>query len=59
MRKTTNTLKVAFRALARNKMRSILTTLGIIIGVACVVATIGIGEACLQTEEQPVPETTS
>ncbi len=53
MRKTTNTLKVAFRALARNKMRSILTTLGIIIGVACVVATIGIGEgARLQTENQ-------
>ena len=53
MRKTTNTLKVAFRALARNKMRSILTMLGIIIGVACVVATIGIGEgARLQTENQ-------
>jgi Fe2+ transport system protein FeoA len=36
--KTGNILKVAFRALARNKLRSLLTSLGIIIGVACVVA---------------------
>ena len=51
MTKTTNILKVAFRALGRNKMRSLLTALGIIIGVACVVATIGIGEgARLQAE---------
>jgi putative ABC transport system permease protein len=53
MTKSSNILKVAFRALARNKMRSLLTTLGIIIGVACVVATIGIGEgARLQTENR-------
>jgi putative ABC transport system permease protein len=51
--KTTSILKVAFRALARNKLRSLLTALGIIIGVACVIATIGIGEgARLQTENQ-------
>jgi putative ABC transport system permease protein len=51
MTKTTNILKVAFRALGRNKLRSLLTALGIIIGVACVVATIGIGEgARLQAE---------
>ncbi|MCK6685254.1 MAG: ABC transporter permease [Thermoanaerobaculia bacterium] len=37
----------------RNKLRSLLTALGIIIGVACVVATIGIGEgARLQAESQ-------
>ena len=41
MRKSGSILKVAFRALARNKLRSLLTTLGIIIGVACVIATIG------------------
>ncbi len=53
MKKARNILRVAFRALARNKLRSLLTTLGIIIGVACVVATIGIGEgARLQSENQ-------
>jgi putative ABC transport system permease protein len=51
--KTGNILKVAFRALGRNKLRSLLTALGIIIGVACVVATIGIGEgARTQSENQ-------
>jgi putative ABC transport system permease protein len=53
VKKTGNILKVAFRALARNKLRSLLTALGIIIGVACVIATIGIGEgARLKTENQ-------
>ena len=53
MTKTGNILKVAFRALARNKLRSLLTALGIIIGVGCVVATVGIGEgARLQAENQ-------
>src|SRR3954468_10863953 len=37
-------LKVGMAAIARNKMRSILTALGIIIGVACVIAMIGIGQ---------------
>ena len=36
-------LKVAFRALRRNKMRTILTMLGIIIGVGAVIAMVGIG----------------
>jgi putative ABC transport system permease protein len=34
---------LAFHELARNKLRSALTMLGIIIGVACVIAMIGIG----------------
>jgi putative ABC transport system permease protein len=36
-------LKAAFRALRRNKMRTILTMLGIIIGVGAVIAMVGIG----------------
>ncbi len=38
------TFKVALRALLRNKTRSGLTTLGIIIGVAAVIAMVAIGE---------------
>jgi len=37
-------LKVAYRALIRNKMRSSLTMLGIIIGVGAVIAMVGIGQ---------------
>ncbi len=37
-------LKVAYRALGKNKMRSGLTMLGIIIGVGAVIAMIGIGQ---------------
>jgi putative ABC transport system permease protein len=37
-------LRVSLRALARNKGRSFLTTLGIIIGVAAVIAMMGVGE---------------
>ena len=38
------TLRVAIRALLRNKLRSFLTTLGIIIGVSAVIALVAIGE---------------
>ena len=37
-------LKIAMRALARNKGRSALTMLGIIIGVASVIAMVGLGQ---------------
>ena len=42
--KAYRTLRTALRALRRNVMRSILTTLGIIIGVAAVIAMMEIGE---------------
>ena len=38
------TFKVALRALGRNKLRSSLTMLGIIIGVGAVIAMVGIGQ---------------
>jgi len=37
------TIRIALRALRRNKLRSALTTLGIIIGVGAVIAMVGIG----------------
>ena len=37
------TIKIAVRALRRNKMRTLLTMLGMIIGVAAVIATVSIG----------------
>src|SRR5207237_9815898 len=47
------TRRVAFRALRRNKLRSVLTALGIIIGVAAVIAMVGIGNgAKAQVEMQ-------
>ncbi len=46
-------LRIAFHALRRNKMRTVLTMLGIIIGVAAVIAMIGIGNgAKAQIEAQ-------
>jgi putative ABC transport system permease protein len=49
----TNTLRVALRALRRNTMRSILTALGIIIGVGAVITMVSIGNgAKAQVEAQ-------
>ena len=46
------TLRVAIRALLRNKLRSFLTTLGMIFGVGAVVATVAIGEGARATVEE-------
>jgi putative ABC transport system permease protein len=46
------TLKIALRAILRNKMRSFLTTLGIIIGVAAVIAMMAIGAGAKAQVEQ-------
>ena len=45
----TNLFKIALRAIAANKLRSFLTMLGIIIGVAAVIAMIAIGEGSKQS----------
>ena len=51
--KINSTLKIAFRALRRNKLRSVLTALGIIIGVGAVIAMVSIGNgAKAQVEAQ-------
>jgi putative ABC transport system permease protein len=46
------TLRVAWRALRRNKMRSFLTTLGIVIGVAAVIAMVAIGDGAKSKVQQ-------
>ena len=43
------TFRIAIRALSRNKMRSSLTMLGIIIGVGAVIAMVGIGQGASAT----------
>ena len=49
-----NTIKVALRALRRNTMRSILTALGIIIGVGAVIAMVSIGNGAKSQVEAQV-----
>ena len=44
-----NLLRLAFRAIKRNKMRAFLTMLGIIIGVAAVIAMVAIGQGSKQS----------
>ena len=46
--------RIAVRALARNKMRSILTMLGIIIGVGAVIAMVGVGQGAQQQVQQQI-----
>jgi putative ABC transport system permease protein len=41
--RTANIVKVGLRSIARNKMRSALTMLGLVFGVGCVIVTNGIG----------------
>lgn len=48
MTKLTSAVKIAFRALKMNKLRSALTMLGIVIGVASVIATVAIGSGATQ-----------
>ena len=47
-------IRVALRALARNKLRTILTMLGIIIGVGAVICTVAIGQGAGQQVQQQI-----
>ena len=47
-------LRIAMRALARNKMRSALTMLGIIIGVGAVIAMVGVGQGASQQVQNQI-----
>src|SRR5258705_10086718 len=47
-------LRIAMRALARNKLRSALTMLGIIIGVAAVIAIVSVGPGAQQQAQDQV-----
>src|SRR3954471_24009312 len=49
-----NTIKIALRALRRSAMRSILTALGIIIGVAAVLAMVSIGNGAKSQVESSI-----
>ena len=48
------TIRLALRALARNKLRSGLTMLGIIIGVAAVIAMVALGQGAQQQVQQQI-----
>ena len=47
-------LRIAMRALARNKMRSALTMLGIIIGVGAVIAMVSVGQGAQSQAQQQI-----
>ena len=59
-----NLMKVAFKSIMKNRMRSLLTMLGIIIGVGAVIALVSIGQGTqaevenqieLRAESSPAP----
>ena len=52
----TNLFKIALRALANNKLRAFLTMLGIIIGVASVIAMLAIGQGSKKSIQQQISE---
>ena len=53
---TTNLFKIAFKAIASNKMRSFLTMLGIIIGVASVITMLAIGQGSKASIQKQIAE---
>src|SRR2546426_12443721 len=47
-------IRIAMRALARNKLRSALTMLGIIIGVGAVIAMVSVGQGAQEQAQQQI-----
>ena len=54
MKKVVPAMKIAFRALRTNKMRSALTMLGIIIGVGAVIAMVAVGSGATERIQQQI-----
>ncbi len=48
------TFRIAFKALSRNKMRTALTTLGMIIGVAAVITLVALGNGAASVIEDQI-----
>lgn len=54
MKRLFSAMRIAFRALEVNKVRSALTMLGIVIGVAAVIATVAVGSGATQRVQQQI-----
>ena len=54
MKRLLSAMRIAFRALELNKVRSALTMLGIVIGVAAVIATVAVGTGATQRIQQQI-----
>jgi putative ABC transport system permease protein len=52
--KSSNLIKVAGRSIVRNKMRTALTMLGIIIGVGAVIVMVAVGDGARSRIEQQI-----
>src|SRR5579859_6269862 len=54
MKKLMSSIRIAFRALTMNKLRSALTMLGIVIGVAAVIAMVAVGSGATQRIQEQI-----
>lgn len=54
MRQVINLFKIAFKSIMKNRMRSLLTSLGIIIGVSAVIVMVAVGEGSQTTIENNI-----
>lgn len=54
MKRLLSAMRIAFRALQVNRVRSSLTMLGIVIGVAAVIATVAVGSGATQRVQQQI-----